>query len=509
MYRVCAILVTYNPDSNILTNIAAIIPQVDQVLVIDNASLPRGKSYLEQLPPSEKIKVIHNTYNLGIATALNQGVRFAKNHHFEWIITFDQDSLAPDNLLASLFEEYERASHSSEIAVLAPVPYDQATGFSPKPFRDIKEGHLIVDSVITSGALLRLSAIEKVGYFDDSFFIDYVDHDFCLRLHKFGYRLLLVPKSRLAHNYGNPRCHKILGFSFFSYNYSPLRRYYLSRNRMVAYKRHRRILRWLLHDAFAAFKDALKILLVEADVWEKYKAILKGTIDGLLGRMGNAEGFTYSMPKPEKYFVEWRKEIVPLIKEPVTTLLDLGCGAGETSFELKKLGLAKKVTGIEAFQGAAAIARTKLDHIVEVDIDKLDWNSLGGPFDMILALDILEHLVDPWTTIIHATQILKPGGCIVTSIPNIQHYSVVFPLLFMGDWRYAEEGLLDSTHLRFFTYKTAIQLMTSTGLKVDAVEYNGMKKGSLTYWVNKFTFGLFRNFFIFQVLIRVTKSQEV
>lgn len=507
MNRVCAIIVTYNPDASILTNIAAIAPQVDQILVIDNASLPLGKSFLEQLPKSDKITVIYNFYNLGIATALNQGVRFAQTHHFEWIITFDQDSLAPDNLLSSLLDEYTRASNPSEIAVLAPVPFDQTTGFSPKPFRDIKEGHFIVDSVITSGALLRLSAIEKVGYFDDSFFIDYVDHDFCLRLHKFGYRLLLVPKSRLAHNYGNPRCHTMLGLTFFSYNYPPVRRYYLSRNRIVAYKRHRRILRWLLHDTFAAFKDALKILLVETERWKKFKAIFKGTIDGLLGRMGNADGFTYSMPKPEKYFVEWRKEIVPLIKEPVDTLLDLGCGAGETSFELKKMGLVKKVTGIEAFQGAAAIARTKLDHIVEADIDKLDWNSLEGPFDMVLALDILEHLVDPWTTLDNVTKILKPGGSIVTSIPNIQHYSVVFPLLFMGEWRYAEEGLLDSTHLRFFTYKTAIQLMTSTGLKVEAIEYNGMRKGSVTDWINKLTLGLFRNFFIFQVLIRVTKPQ--
>jgi len=513
MNRVCAIIVTYNPEANLLTNIAAIVPQVDQVLIVDNASSQLGKSIIEQLPKSEKIKFIHNQYNLGIATALNLGVRFALAHQFEWVITFDQDSLAPENLLSSLFEEYQNASNPSEIAVLAPVPFDQATGFSPKPYRDIKDGHDIVDTVITSGALLRLSAIEKVGYFDDSFFIDYVDHDFCLRLHKFGYRLLLVPKSRLAHNYGNPKRHKMLGFTFFSYNYPPSRRYYLARNRVVAYKRHRKILRWLIYDTFAAIKDVFKIILVENEKSQKFKAIFKGTIDGLLGRMGNKDGFTYSMPKPEKYFVEWRKEIVPLINPhmngPVNSLLDLGCGAGETSSELKKRGLVTHVTGIEAFHGAAAIARTKLDQIIEADIDKLDWDKQKiGPFDVILALDILEHLVDPWTTLNKVTHLLKPGGAIVASIPNIQHYSVVFPLLFMGEWRYSEEGLLDSTHLRFFTYKSAIQLMVSSGLKVEIIEYNGMKPGSLTHLMNKLTFGIFKNFFIFQVLIRVTKPVE-
>jgi rhamnosyltransferase len=508
MTKICAVFVTFNPEKNLIKNVEAIKPQVDKVIIIDNASSEESLKFLKQLEASDssKIQILYNKYNLGIATALNQGSHLAIQANYEWIITFDQDSFADIGFVETLLNEYKNSSDPENIAILAPIPFDQTTGFSPKPYCDLKEGHVVADSVITSGSLIKLSAVQQVGFFDDNFFIDYVDHDFCLKLRKFGYRLLLVPKARLAHNYGNPKLHKVIGFSFFSHNYPPKRRYYLARNRIVAYKRHRKILKWILHDSIASLKDIFKIVLVESQKIEKLNAILVGTIDGLLGRMGNVDGFTYSMPKPEKYFVEWRQEIIPLLPEKVLKLMDLGCGAGETSSQLKKRGYASWVCGIEGNPKAAAIARQKLDLVIEGDIEKLDWSQAQGPFDVILALDILEHLIDPWAVVEKLSEQLNPGGVIITSLPNIQHYSTVFPLVCMGDWRYSEEGLLDSTHLRFFTRKTATQLMTSTGLQLEKVSFTGMRKGSISYLFNLFTFGVFRNFFVYQYLIKVQKK---
>jgi SAM-dependent methyltransferase len=93
-----------------------------------------------------------------------------------------------------------------------------------------------------------------------------------------------------------------------------------------------------------------------------------------------------------------------------------------------------------------------------------------GNFDLIIALDVLEHLIDPWSIVRRLHGILNPGGVIIASIPNVGHYSVAVPLVLRGQWNYADEGLLDRTHLRFFTRRTAVDLLTCSGLVIDKIE---------------------------------------
>ncbi|HUB94688.1 MAG TPA: methyltransferase domain-containing protein [Stellaceae bacterium] len=95
----------------------------------------------------------------------------------------------------------------------------------------------------------------------------------------------------------------------------------------------------------------------------------------------------------------------------------------------------------------------------------------GDRFDLVLALDVLEHLVDPWSAVAKIHRLLKPGGVVIASIPNVGHYSVVWPLI-RGRWDYAERGLLDQTHLRFFTEASAKALITGSGLEIDRIGYN-------------------------------------
>ena len=90
-------------------------------------------------------------------------------------------------------------------------------------------------------------------------------------------------------------------------------------------------------------------------------------------------------------------------------------------------------------------------------------------FDLIVILDILEHLMDPWAMVQRLHSALALGGVIIASIPNVGHYSVAFPLL-RGKWEYQPEGLLDRTHLRFFTKRTALDLMNRLGLAVQKVD---------------------------------------
>jgi hypothetical protein len=97
--------------------------------------------------------------------------------------------------------------------------------------------------------------------------------------------------------------------------------------------------------------------------------------------------------------------------------------------------------------------------------------------------------------------LLKPGGVLIASIPNVRHFRVVLPLLFRGSWKYADFGLMDRTHLRFFTKASAIELLESAGLTVDAVRTSGMESLSKRA-VAAASFGVLEPFFVFQYLLR-------
>ena len=115
---------------------------------------------------------------------------------------------------------------------------------------------------------------------------------------------------------------------------------------------------------------------------------------------------------------------------------------------------------------------------------------------MILCLDVLEHLIDPWSTIISLVKFMKPGASFIASIPNIQHYSILLNLL-RGRWNYSVAGLMDKTHLRFFVRSTAVSMLEDAGLKVSAIETN---MGRIKVF-DRCTLGAFRGFCAYQYLI--------
>ncbi|MCI1788860.1 MAG: class I SAM-dependent methyltransferase [Actinomyces sp.] len=149
-------------------------------------------------------------------------------------------------------------------------------------------------------------------------------------------------------------------------------------------------------------------------------------------------------------------------------ILDVGCAAGDLGAALKGRGFV--VSGIEADRESAEIASERLDVVVVAD---LETNGLGeiveGPFDAIIFGDVLEHLSDPETVLKAAVGLLSPNGFIVASIPNIAHGSVRLALL-LGQWNYTDEGLLDRTHLRFFTLKSIRELFGDAGLVISSIQ---------------------------------------
>ncbi len=163
-----------------------------------------------------------------------------------------------------------------------------------------------------------------------------------------------------------------------------------------------------------------------------------------------------------------RTELIDLITEPPQHVLEIGCGAGATGLALKQKFQDIEYVGVEPDEGAAKIAKTRLDRVISSDIEKVQFGTLGltkDHFDLIICADVLQHLYDPWKILFDLRNNLGPNGRILASIPNIQHISIVNSLL-NGQWTYSKYGLLDATHIRFFTLSEIVKMFSGIGYKM-------------------------------------------
>jgi SAM-dependent methyltransferase len=159
--------------------------------------------------------------------------------------------------------------------------------------------------------------------------------------------------------------------------------------------------------------------------------------------------------------------VVALVPESARRVLDIGCGAGRLGESIKKRQPAN-VSGIECDPRAAAAARHRLDHVWAGDIEQLDLRIPPGSFDAIVCADVLEHLREPARILKRARDWLAPGGRLIASIPNVRHHTVIRSLL-QGNWTYESAGLLDRTHLRFFTRREIEKLFHRAGFAIEGI----------------------------------------
>lgn len=186
-----------------------------------------------------------------------------------------------------------------------------------------------------------------------------------------------------------------------------------------------------------------------------------------------------SEERASSYFGQSRPEMLALVNPDARTILDVGCARGAFGAALKARS-ACTVTGIEPFAQAAAHASQRLDRVLNVPVEAVDFQAIG-PFDCITFNDVLEHLVDPWAVLRSARAALSPGGTIVASIPNISHYPVISELVLKGRFAYQDSGVLDRTHLRFFTVDSIRELFPSAGLTIQHME--GLGWTELPLWL--------------------------
>ncbi len=296
---VASITVTYNGAAAIRLHLESLRAQtcrLAEIIVVDNASTDNTRQLVEAEFP--EVTFIHLPDNVGVAGGLAAGLKCAAlTKRYDWVWTFDQDSMPAPDALAQLLSAFENSGQDDSLAMVAPVCRHTETGMSypalvwrgyrfalsePSPTCDVG----FVDMVISSGSLIRSSAVTEVGLPNEDFFIDFVDYEYCLRLRKHGFRIAVVRKAILEHSIGSPTTFTIFGRKTSWADHDPWREYYMTRNEIFTIWRHRPRLATKLFVLHRLAHHAIGIILFGKQKSACLRMIARGTFDGLAGRLG-------------------------------------------------------------------------------------------------------------------------------------------------------------------------------------------------------------------------------
>jgi rhamnosyltransferase len=284
---VAAVVVTFHPESDFTARLTSLLAQVRAIIVVDNGSCPADLPARDDPTLAGRVEIIANGENRGIGAALNQGLRRAKERDFSWALTLDQDSSPLPNLVAAGARAFEAYPEPERLAAIGASVAGEAAGGSPDRNRPPTAAYRRMTAVITSGTLQSIPAWERLGGFREDYFIDCVDTEFCLRARSQGLHIVQATEPALAHRIGTPSRKWVLGRWMLPTNHSPLRRYYVTRNRISLWRNYARSDgRFVLTDMRQSIREWVGIAFAETNRPAKLRAILAGVRDAVLGRFG-------------------------------------------------------------------------------------------------------------------------------------------------------------------------------------------------------------------------------
>ncbi|MEG6570381.1 glycosyltransferase [Thermoanaerobacterium thermosaccharolyticum] len=377
-----------------------------EIIVVDNGSSDGTIEYLES---QNDIKLIKNRENRGFAAGCNQGISIAEG---EYIILLNNDTIVTENWLSNLLYCLNNANNAG---IVGPVT-NNISGDQKiiTYYKNINDMHEFAGKFNVQNQKWRKS-LRLVGY--------------CMVMRKELFREIGL----LDENYGignfedDDLCLRAL-----------LKGYNLYINDTT----------FIHHFGSVTFKN---MDINYAELMKKNEIYFK-----------QKWGYSHS------YYFFKRPEILNKIPLKARNILDVGCGAGALGLELKNRKDVN-VVGIELNSDIAAIAKNVLDDVIVGDIESLAFDYPEKYFDTIILADVLEHLRDPWSTLTKMKRYLKDDGIFIVSIPNINHISIILKLL-GGNFEYEDAGLLDKTHLRFFTKNTILQTFRECNLEILNIE---------------------------------------
>jgi rhamnosyltransferase len=289
---ICAIVVTYEPDAGFEERISALERQVKRIVVVDNASSQSVRRRLDTLQGARHIDLVCSRENAGIGAALNRGLEHASAIGFPWALTFDQDSIANDDLVSSLVEIHAAHPDHGRLAILGANYEEEATGATGTQKRR-REGssYLEVDQVITSGCLQSVDLFRAIGPYREDLFMYYVDNEYCARARLAGYRVVLSKRPLIRHRTGNQAVHQLGFMHVATANYAPWRYYYIVRNGLALSREY------FFDDPVPSLRRTYNVvkrsalaLAFESDRAEKLRFIARGVKDGIAGKTGKQPG---------------------------------------------------------------------------------------------------------------------------------------------------------------------------------------------------------------------------
>jgi rhamnosyltransferase len=285
---VCAIAVTYHPDSDFPARISRILRQVGALVIVDNGSGAAEITMLRDLAANPLITLVLNSENLGVASALNIGIQRAVALRYTWVLLLDQDSCVDDDMVQDLFAIHAAFPDKDQLAVIGSGFRDVYKGSREANHESSADPWEEVELVITSGSLIPLAAHAVIGPFREELFIDSVDVDYCFRARAKGFRVIKTRKLMMSHAIGASTRHNVLWMNKWTTNHSPDRRYYMARNDTVMLREYGNYVLglWALKSFARCFRLCKRIALYEQMKTSKMIAVAQGWWDGIRGHLG-------------------------------------------------------------------------------------------------------------------------------------------------------------------------------------------------------------------------------
>ncbi|MFZ0780430.1 MAG: glycosyltransferase family 2 protein [Candidatus Sulfotelmatobacter sp.] len=297
---IASVTVVYNGAAHLPRQLHALKRQtraLDEMIMVDNASSDDSVRLVEADFP--EVTILNQPKNIGVGGGFSVGLDYsATQRKHDWIWLLDQDSLPADDSLEQLLKAVDSLGDQADsVAILAPTCTNEKTnlnysglvwryGLRNAPVSARHNPISFVDSVISSGTLLRREAIEKVGLPRSDFFMDFVDHEYCLRLRRHGYKIAVVRASRFEHAIGDPRTVRVLGFEKIWSNHVPWREYYMTRNAIFTVWKYDPDWRTKCVVAHRLLCRAAAILLFGEDKLACLAMMYRGFADGCTGKLG-------------------------------------------------------------------------------------------------------------------------------------------------------------------------------------------------------------------------------
>ena len=290
MTGVIAVVPTYGPDETLFDGLAALAPQVDAIIVVDDGSPATSDAFLASVVEAG-YEVIRSPSNLGIAAALNTGAAAALERGAGFVLTIDQDTTLPADYVAKCLEAFRIAAPTTNLGI---VCTDRVNCEPSIPEVYTAEGLGLVREAIQSGFLISAECLRECGLFDERLFIDCVDTEYCLRIAQHGFRIAVGPGTDIVHSLGEQVPLRPFGRQVYTdgrpatYEYhGPTRRYFITRNNVDLYLRYLRIRpRWVVSAIKRELGPTATTIVAGPERRRQLLATVVGATHGLLRRRG-------------------------------------------------------------------------------------------------------------------------------------------------------------------------------------------------------------------------------